>query len=42
MSQAFFEDLEIPEPDYFLEAGSGSHAIQTANEKQFLIFNFGF
>lgn len=30
MSQAFFEDLEIPEPDYFLDAGSGSHAIQTA------------
>ena len=30
MSQAFFEDLEIPKPDYFLEAGSGSHAVQTA------------
>ncbi|MEW6442603.1 MAG: UDP-N-acetylglucosamine 2-epimerase (non-hydrolyzing) [bacterium] len=30
MSQAFFEDLEIPEPDFFLEAGSGSHAVQTA------------
>ena len=30
MSQAFFDDLEIPKPDYFLEAGSGSHAIQTA------------
>lgn len=30
MSQAFFEDLEIPEPDYFLDAGSGSHAEQTA------------
>ena len=30
MSQAFFDDLEIPEPDYFLEAGSGSHAEQTA------------
>ena len=30
MSQAFFEDLEIPKPDYFLEAGSGSHAEQTA------------
>ena len=22
MSQAFFDDLEIPKPDYFLEAGS--------------------
>ena len=30
MSQAFFEDLEIPEPDFFLHAGSGSHATQTA------------
>jgi UDP-N-acetylglucosamine 2-epimerase (non-hydrolysing) len=30
MSQAFFDDLELPEPDYFLEAGSGSHARQTA------------
>ena len=29
MSQAFFNDLEIPKPDYFLEAGSGTHAIQT-------------
>ncbi|MGD8846814.1 MAG: UDP-N-acetylglucosamine 2-epimerase (non-hydrolyzing) [Desulfobacteraceae bacterium] len=31
MSQAFFDDLELPEPDYFLDAGSGSHAVQTAN-----------
>ena len=30
MSQAFFEDLEIPKPKYFLDAGSGSHAVQTA------------
>ena len=30
MSQAFFEDLEIPKPHYFLDAGSGSHAVQTA------------
>lgn len=30
MSQAFFEDLELPEPDFFLNAGSGSHATQTA------------
>jgi len=30
MSQSFFEDLEIPKPKYFLDAGSGSHAVQTA------------
>jgi UDP-N-acetylglucosamine 2-epimerase (non-hydrolysing) len=30
MSRAFFEDLELPEPHYFLGAGSGSHAEQTA------------
>lgn len=30
MSDAFFKDLEIAEPDYFLNSGSGSHAIQTA------------
>ena len=30
MSQAFFEDLEIPKPKYFLDAGSGSHAVQTS------------
>lgn len=30
MSQAFFDELEIPEPAYHLEAGSGSHAEQTA------------
>jgi UDP-N-acetylglucosamine 2-epimerase (non-hydrolysing) len=30
MSQAFFEELEIPRPDFFLDAGSGSHAVQTA------------
>jgi len=30
MSQAFFEDLELPEPDFFLKTGSGSHAVQTA------------
>ncbi|OGF68263.1 MAG: UDP-N-acetylglucosamine 2-epimerase [Candidatus Fischerbacteria bacterium RBG_13_37_8] len=30
MSKVFFEELEIPEPDYFLNAGSGSHAQQTA------------
>jgi len=30
MSQAFFDDLEINRPDYFLGVGSGSHAVQTA------------
>lgn len=30
MSQAFFDDLEIRRPDYFLGVGSGSHAVQTA------------
>ncbi len=30
MSDAFFGDLEMPEPDVFLGAGSGSHAEQTA------------
>jgi UDP-N-acetylglucosamine 2-epimerase (non-hydrolysing) len=30
MSQAFFEDLDLPAPHYFLNAGSGSHAAQTA------------
>jgi UDP-N-acetylglucosamine 2-epimerase (non-hydrolysing) len=30
MSQTFFDDLELPKPDFFLEAGSGSHAEQTA------------
>jgi UDP-N-acetylglucosamine 2-epimerase (non-hydrolysing) len=30
MSQTFFDELEIPTPAYHLEAGSGSHAVQTA------------
>jgi len=30
MSQTFFEDLEIPKPSFFLDAGSGSHGVQTA------------
>ena len=30
MSKSFFEDFAIPEPDFFLAAGSGSHAEQTA------------
>jgi UDP-N-acetylglucosamine 2-epimerase (non-hydrolysing) len=31
MSKIFFEDLELPKPDYFLGVGSGSHAEQTGN-----------
>ncbi len=30
MSQTFFEDLDLPQPHFFLNAGSGSHAVQTA------------
>ncbi|MGH7902450.1 MAG: non-hydrolyzing UDP-N-acetylglucosamine 2-epimerase [Thermodesulfobacteriota bacterium] len=30
MSDNFFNDLNLPEPDYFLGVGSGSHAEQTA------------
>lgn len=30
MSQIFFEDLDLPEPDDHLEVGSGTHAEQTA------------
>jgi len=30
MSQAFFEDLDLPEPHHYLEVGSGTHAEQTA------------
>jgi len=30
MSKIFFEDLEIPKPDIFLNAGSATHAVQTA------------
>lgn len=29
MSTIFFEELEIPEPDYHLGIGSGSHGVQT-------------
>jgi len=29
MSKVFFEDLELPKPDYYLGVGSGSHAVQT-------------
>lgn len=31
MSQVFFEELEIPAPDAYLGANSGTHAKQTAN-----------
>src|SRR4029078_807051 len=30
MSDAFFGDLDLPEPDVHLGVGSGSHAVQTA------------
>jgi UDP-N-acetylglucosamine 2-epimerase (non-hydrolysing) len=30
MSQLFFDELGIPQPDVNLEVGSGSHAVQTA------------
>jgi len=31
MSQSFFEDLDIPCPDFFLNVGSGEHVDQIAN-----------
>ena len=30
MSDSFFSDLDIPPPDFYLEVGSHSHAVQTA------------
>lgn len=30
MSKVFFDEFDLPEPDYFLSAGPGSHAEQTA------------
>ncbi|HOX76742.1 MAG TPA: UDP-N-acetylglucosamine 2-epimerase (non-hydrolyzing) [Bacteroidales bacterium] len=30
MSKVFFDEMEIPEPDFNLETGSGSHGFQTA------------
>ena len=29
MSKVFFDELEIPKPDYNLDVGSASHAVQT-------------
>ncbi len=31
MSAVFFEQLNIPEPDYYLGIGSGTHGEQTGN-----------
>lgn len=31
MSEAFFRDLALPEPDVYLGVGSGTHAVQTAS-----------
>ena len=52
MNQVFFEELGIPEPDYYLGVGSGSHGFQTGemlkkieeilvNEKPDLILTYG-
>jgi UDP-GlcNAc3NAcA epimerase len=52
MSDIFFEDLQIPRPDYYLDVGSGSHAKQTGdilervenvllNEKPDLVIVYG-
>ena len=30
MSKVFFDELELPKPDYYLGIGGGSHAEQTA------------
>jgi UDP-N-acetylglucosamine 2-epimerase (non-hydrolysing) len=30
MSKIFFDELEMPKPDFYLGVGSGSHAVQTA------------
>ena len=37
MSQAFFDDLCLPDPNYNLDVGSGTHGAQTA---QIMIFGW--
>ncbi|HMI56930.1 MAG TPA: UDP-N-acetylglucosamine 2-epimerase, partial [Gemmatimonadaceae bacterium] len=34
MSDVFFEELGLPEPDAYLSVGSGTHAEQTARAMQ--------
>src|SRR5437016_1032977 len=34
MSELFFEDLGMPQPDVYLNVGSSSHAVQTAKVMQ--------
>ena len=52
MNQVFFEELGVPEPDYYLGVGSGSHGFQTGemlkkieevlvNEKSDLVLTYG-
>jgi UDP-N-acetylglucosamine 2-epimerase len=39
MSKVFFEDLELPNPDFYLGVGGGSHAEQTAKLENHLSTN---
>ena len=39
MSKVFFEDLELPNPDFYLGVGGGSHAEQTAKLENLLSSN---